>query len=269
MILKYNYIQINDDVYAYTRQGSGEPLVLFHGFTGSSETWTSFIAKLQKDYDVITIDLPGHGKTVTKPGKTLPMFADDFKQILAVLNMKQIHLLGYSMGGRIALALSLEYPELVKTLMLESASPGIESVFERNARKLADDKLANKISQEGITAFVDYWENIPMFTTQKSLSKETQQAIRQERLRQTENGLSQSLQFMGTGVQPSYWDKLASLSLPVLLIVGELDKKFVELNEKMVSLIKDVEMITVPKAGHAVHLEKSNDFESIVSKFLT
>lgn len=268
-MLNYNLIEVNDSTYAYTISGSGEPLVLLHGFTGSSVTWKKYIATWRETYKVITIDLPGHGKTAIESGKSMREFAKDLSQIFNRLQIDTAHLLGYSMGGRAALAFTIEYPELVRSLILESASPGIEGSVQRLERQEADEKLAKRINTMGINKFVAEWENIALFDSQKSLPIPIQETIRQERMAQTASGLSQSLLHMGTGTQDSQWDKLAGITLPVLLIVGEYDKKFVELNELMVKLMRTAEIITVLDAGHAVHVEKMEKFAMIVSKFIT
>lgn len=268
-MLSYKTIEINDAVYAYTSQGSGEPLVLLHGFTGSSETWQNFITKWQENYRVITIDLPGHGKTVNETEKTMAEFTSDLVQIFYTLKIEKAHLLGYSMGGRTALSFAMEYPKLVHSLILESASPGIADATERMNRQAADEKLAKRIKTNGIENFVNAWEDIALFSSQKNLPKHIQDSIRQERLSQTEIGLANALLFMGTGVQPSWWDRLAEIEYPVLLIVGERDEKFVELNELMVKLIRTAEIITVPDSGHAVHVEQVEKFAMIVRQSIS
>lgn len=267
-MLNYQTINVNGASYAYTSQGSGEVLILLHGFTGSSLTWEKYITKWRESYQVITIDLPGHGKSFAKPQKTMSELSKDLARIFKFLHIKQAHLLGYSMGGRVALSFAMEYPELVHSLILESASPGITDVTERKVRQEADIALAERIKTDGIEEFVNYWEDIELFASQKRLDEHVQETIRQERLSHTELGLANSLLSTGTGVQPSWWDRLVEIDYPVLLIVGSLDKKFVELNEKMVKLISIAEIITVLDAGHAVHVEKVDKFAMIVSKFI-
>src|SRR5699024_6441831 len=116
---------INQDIYAYRLVGKGEVIALFHGFTSTQNTWNKLVSKLSEQYQVLTIDLPGHGQTQIKQGKTMRDFSDDFKALLDELNIKKIHLLGYSMGGRTALSFAHYYPQMIQSLILESASPGI------------------------------------------------------------------------------------------------------------------------------------------------
>ena len=73
------------------------------------------------------------------------------------------------MGGRIALAYTIKYPERVTSLILESASPGLKTEQERIERREADELLAKKINSEGIPSFVEFWENIPLFAFAKEI----------------------------------------------------------------------------------------------------
>ena len=168
------------------------------------------------------------------------------------------------MGGRIALSYAIKYPGRVQTLILESASPGLRTEQERNVRKKADDELANKIEANGVTSFVNAWENIPLFASQKQLPPYNQQAIREERLRQKEQGLANSLRGIGTGMMPQVWSKLHVLSMPVTLITGALDTKFVDIAREMTMFIQKVRHLIVNDVGHAIHVENPSEFATIV-----
>lgn len=263
------YVQVNDASYWYELYGKGhkETLVLFHGFTSRTTTWHPFITDFQKEFQVLMIDLPGHGKTKTPP-RTMQSFSADFEQILTKLSIDSCHLLGYSMGGRTALSFAMLYPERVKSLVLESASPGLRTEQERAIRVANDQALMNRIKSDGIAAFVNYWENIPLFNTQKSLPKSTQKKIRQERLSQTVNGLAHSLKYMGTGAQSSWWGHLDRFNNPVCLLVGEKDNKFLNINKQMTALFPQSEFKVVDNAGHAIHVEQPEIFGKIVREFI-
>ncbi len=259
---------INETTYAYSVEGEGEPLVLLHGFTGRKETWHPIIKKLNKSYQVITLDLPGHGQTVAKNKVTMEQFVQDFYELMKQLTQEPFHLLGYSLGGRSALTYALHYPKTVRTLTLESASPGLKTESERLKRRRQDRQLVNMMLEQGLNHFVDYWERIPLFSTQRRLHEEIKLRQRNERLSQTAYGLSQSLLGMGTGAQPSWWEHLTKITFPVLLIIGEEDKKFVRINKEMHKRIKTSELTVVEEVGHAVHLEQIDEFLSVVKDFI-
>src|SRR5699024_2370366 len=124
------------------------------------------------------------------------------------------------------------------------------------------------IESGGIKAFVDYWENIPLFESQKQLSGSVRERIRHERLFHSKEGLAESLRYMGTGSQPSWREELPNLSIPILLLAGEYDKKFIEINQMMEKLLPSVELTIVKNAGHAIHVEQPSIFGKIVIGFL-
>src|SRR5699024_10853301 len=159
---------------------------------------------------------------------------------------------------------SKRHPDYVESLLLESASPGLRTEAEREQRRKKDQQLADKIATEGISAFVEMWENLPLFTTQKNLPENIKQQVRKERLFQTEDGLTISLQWMRTGAQTSCLDQLNSLHMPVYLIVGNLEKIFVEINQEMEKGMTQSEFVIVHEASHAVHVEQAEKFATIV-----
>lgn len=244
-------------------------LVLLHGFTGSTATWHPVIEYWQ-DFRVVAIDLIGHGKTDSpRDAKRYAMERqlEDLESIFRELKLSQFSLLGYSMGGRTALAYAYEYPDRVNKLILESASPGLMLEADRLQRQEVDARSAQEILRFGIEPFVAKWENIPLFDSQKSLPKSVQQQIRQERLAQSAQGLANSLLGMGTGSQRSYWDCLQDLNVPVLLLTGELDSKFCAIAQRMQQLLPNAEHRII-SAGHAIHVEKPAEFATMVMERL-
>ncbi|MER2129258.1 2-succinyl-6-hydroxy-2,4-cyclohexadiene-1-carboxylate synthase [Solibacillus sp.] len=246
-------------------------LVLLHGFTGSTKTWQQVVKALSKSVRCILVDLTGHGQTSAP--KNVAVYSmtyqiDTLHELFQQLHLEKFTLLGYSMGGRVALSYAVKYPDKVEQLVLESASPGLKSEEERAARKEADDALAEKILANGIESFVDKWENIALFASQKFLSEHVQQEIRTERLQQRAIGLANSLRGMGTGVMPNLWDDLTILPMPVTLLTGALDEKFVTLNEKMQNLLTHAKHLTIPAVGHAIHVENPLKFATIVEEMI-
>lgn len=214
-------VTVNDVTYYVDKRGSGEPILFLHGFTGDHSTWRKIGTHFEKEFQVISVDIIGHGATEIPSDPTrydIKKVAADLASILKEMNIDHIHLIGYSMGGRLALTFALLYPCKVKTLILESSSPGLKTAKERSDRVKRDQMLAKKILTEGITSFVDYWEKIPLFSTQQHLPSAKKQQLRTQRLQQSELGLANSLRGMGTGKQPSWWDNLHELNIPVLLL---------------------------------------------------
>lgn len=263
--------QINDVNYNVKVSGTGPAALFLHGFTGSLENWSFLSERLSRNYQVILIDIIGHGHTdspIAPERYQIEKVADDIYAILDRLHLQSCSLVGYSMGGRVALTFAIRYPEKVNKLLLESSSPGLATEKERFLRRQQDEELANFILTEGIEAFVNKWENIALFASQKQLPENIRQQIRQLRLRNNPLGLANSLKGMGTGVQPSWWEHLSTLHLPALLVVGELDKKFCEIASKMAQKMPKAHIETVAQAGHTVHLEQPEKFGKIMEDWL-
>jgi 2-succinyl-6-hydroxy-2,4-cyclohexadiene-1-carboxylate synthase len=260
----------NNVEYHVEIMGEGEPLLLLHGFTGSVETWHFLAPNLSSKYRLIMVDIIGHGKTSSPVDFTrydIKKVAGDLKQIIDSIGLEKVTILGYSMGGRLALSFACMFPHYVKGLILESASPGLATEEERQIRKENDTKLAEQIVGKGMVAFIDYWETIPLFASQKNLPEEKIHDIRKQRLSNSTTGLANSLLGMGTGAQPSWWDGLQNLDFPVLLITGELDDKFCRIASNMRKLMKNCDLKIISGVGHAIHVEDDEKFGKIVSGF--
>lgn len=243
---------------------SQDSIVFLHGFTGSGNDWSIVSKHLSNEFSIKTPDIVGHGNSI------IPANRDDYRmknisETLLKLTDSSFHLVGYSMGGRLALYMATHYPEWVKSLTLISASPGLKTKAEREARRKSDNELADKIENNGIEWFVDFWGNLSLWDSQSS---ELKAQLRENRLKNFPVGLANSLRGMGTGIMPSLWDKLPDLAMPVKLIVGELDSKFMAINQEMVNLIPDADLSIIPGAGHANHLEKPDEFKNILLSFL-
>lgn len=254
---------------------SGEddlPVIVFlHGFTGATSTWTEIMDELAGRFKMIAVDLTGHGETSIPTSidrYSMEAQLNDLEVVFKVLKVTNFTLVGYSMGGRIALGYTIKYPERVRTLILESASPGLKTEEERIARRLADEQLAKRIEAEGIDKFVTFWENIPLFESQKKLSVAQRQKVRKERLRQNEVGLANSLKGIGTGSQPSYWEQLKHIPLPVLLLTGELDEKFVSISREMKKTLPNAMQEIIQDVGHAIHVENPTLFATIIENHI-
>lgn len=266
--MKYKLNGIN---YNVNITGSGQALLLLHGFTGSLHIWDRFIPELSQHFTTIAVDLLGHGKTDAPldPNRyAIERAATDIIELLDTLGIEKAHLLGYSMGGRLALLLAVRYPERFYSLILESSSPGIQNEEERLKRVQSDEELADFIEEKGIEAFIDYWEDIPLFQTQKRVRLEERKKLRHLRLQNRAHGLANSLRGMGTGRQPPLWEELSFITMPVFLIVGSFDTKYVQIAKQIAERVKHAKLNIVNDAGHTVHFEQSETFLELILNFL-
>ncbi|ACZ40425.1 2-succinyl-6-hydroxy-2,4-cyclohexadiene-1-carboxylate synthase [Sphaerobacter thermophilus] len=253
------------------RGGDGPPLLLLHGFTGSAATWEPLLPALQAHFHTVAPDLIGHGRSdvPADPARyAMDRCVADLVALLDALDIDRAAVLGYSMGGRTALHLALAAPERVSALVLEGASPGIADPDERAARVASDAALADRIEREGLQAFVDAWERLPLFASQQRLPEATRARLRAQRLSHTPRGLANSLRGMGAGAMAPVHDRLGEIAVPVLLIAGELDGKYVEISRAMAGAMPQATVRIIPDAGHAPHLEQPEAFVEAVLGFL-
>lgn len=244
-------------------------VVFLHGFTGSTKTWQHVIERMPENIRIFAIDLIGHGLTASPKNVssyTMEAQVDLLEAFFEQRKLTNFHLVGYSMGGRTALAYAIAHPERIDRLFLESASPGLENELDREKRKASDNYLAERLLNEGIREFIDYWQQIPLFTTQSRLSEQVKAEIRAERLAQNELGLANSLRGMGTGAQRSYWDSLTAFARPVILLTGELDQKFYRKAEQMKEQFQNCSHIVINGCGHAIHVENPEVFVTMIEK---
>jgi 2-succinyl-6-hydroxy-2,4-cyclohexadiene-1-carboxylate synthase len=264
-------MQVNGVFYHIARAGAGEPLLLLHGFTGSSVNWNGFVDGFAQEYLVISPDLLGHGKSDSPRDAArygMECCVADLVAILDALKIVRANVLGYSMGGRVALHLAHAHPERVNALILESASPGIKDAAERTQRVTSDKLLAESIERDGVQKFVEYWSKIPLFSTQARLPESMRVKLKQQRLQNNARGLANSLRGLGAGKQAPLWDQLSRVQMPTLLLAGELDKKFASIAQEMGALLPNADVEIVRDAGHTVHLEQTEEFQERVTKFL-
>jgi 2-succinyl-6-hydroxy-2,4-cyclohexadiene-1-carboxylate synthase len=265
-------LYINDIKLNVELEGSGRPLLLLHGFTGSAATWSPHTARFAPRFRTIASDLIGHGRSDSPrdPARyRMERCVADLLALLDALDVERASVLGYSMGGRVALHLAAAAPERVPTLVLESSSPGIADAAERRARVAADEALAESVERDGLAAFVEHWERLPLFASQAALPDVTRARLRAQRLQNDVRGLANSLRGMGAGRQEPLWEQLPTLDIPALLIAGELDAKYCAIVRRMAAALPAARTVIVPNAGHAVHLEQPHVFMENVLEFLS
>ncbi len=251
-------------------EGEGPALLLLHGFTGSSATWTPHLAAFE-GFATVSVDLLGHGDSDAPPTPSryrMERCVDDLTSLLDDMEIDRAAVLGYSMGGRVALQFALRAPDRLWALVLESASPGIEDAEEREERVRSDAALADKIERNGVESFVDRWQAIPLFASQDRLSADVREELRRQRLRNSPVGLANSLRGAGAGVEDPVIRRLREIDIPTLLIAGALDQKYVALAHKMSDALPCARTQIVPDAGHATHLEQPETFDRAVREFL-
>ena len=255
----------------FERRGKGPAVMLLHGFTGSGLSMSEVSLALARDFEVMTPDLPGHGRSIAADDGRFYAFDDCLDRLAATLEEAghaRAHWVGYSMGARLALGFALRFPERVASLLLVGARAGIESASERAGRRRADAALADRIETDGIEAFVDEWLAQPLFASQQRLGREFVAAQRRQRLDNDARSLAASLRGLGPAAQPPLFDGLSRINVPVLLVAGALDRTFVAHARDLERRIPEAGVREIANAGHAVHLEQPAAFVEAAREFL-
>jgi 2-succinyl-6-hydroxy-2,4-cyclohexadiene-1-carboxylate synthase len=246
------------------------PAILFlHGFMGSATDWSDAISALNERFYCVAPDLPGHGASLGLPpeaytveGATRALLA-----LLDELDIERSAIVGYSMGGRLALYLALRHPERCSGLSLESASPGIEDATEREARRRSDEERAKQLEAGNLASFLRDWYQQPLFAS-LARREELVEEIIEARMRNDPIELARSLRGMGTGHQPSLWDGLDALHVPAVAVAGELDEKYARISRRIAGSSPNARAVVVPDAGHNVRLEAPKAYLALLKRSL-
>lgn len=247
----------------------GPTLLFLHGFMGDSHDFDGILPHLWDNFRCLLVDLPGHGQTQV-------IGEDDFygmeKTAIALIHLleqiqrSRVALIGYSMGGRLAFYLALHFPDYFSQVILESASPGLKTAIARQQRREQDAQWIQKLHNEDFSQVLTQWYQQPLFA---SLHHQADfPGLFARRLSNSPQNLAKSLQYLGTGQQPSLWEKLDQNRVSMLLLVGEQDYKFVAINREMALASPQSQLEIFPHCGHNLHLEKSTIFAHCLARRL-
>jgi 2-succinyl-6-hydroxy-2,4-cyclohexadiene-1-carboxylate synthase len=224
-------------------------VVLVPGFTQTASSWSGAAAVAGETCDVRALDVP---PPATFAGTARAIGDAGGRALYA----------GYSMGGRLCLRLALDRPDLVRALVLVSASPGIADPAERATRADADDVLADRVERDGVEAFLAHWLAQPMFATVPAGA-----AGLADRRRLTPAYLAACLRRLGAGVMEPMWNDLPQLTMPVMLVTGTLDEKYTAIARQMLERMHAGVVHTQLDGGHAVPLEQPTALGGLITAF--
>ena len=244
------------------------PVIVFlHGFMGLGQDWKKIALPLSERYYCLFPDLPGHGENLLDAQPGYVAWATALRETLHARGLKYVNLVGYSMGGRLALYFSLKYPEMVEGLVLESVNPGITAPEGRQERAVWDDKNAAKIQSEGLASFLIDWYEMPLFASLKN-NPGLKDELRYQRALHNPENMARVIRHLSPGRQPSLWERLPDLSPSTLLVAGLLDEKYTKVSRQMAEIIPDCELALIPGCGHNAHLEQPDLYGEIIQKWL-
>lgn len=242
-----------------------DAIVLLHGFTGDATTWSELTNHL--DRPVFAVELLGHGRRPSHVKPTIDALVDDVLQQLDDAGIQRATLFGYSMGGRVAMALAARAPHRVRALITLGSHPGLEDDKARCDRRDHDWALADRVEREGLSSFLDFWMELPIFASQSALGSEWREASKRQRMRRSARDYALALRWSGTGTMAPLWNALSESDIPHLAIAGELDSKYSGVAADLVERTGATSAI-IADAGHAAHYEQPAAVANAIAAFL-
>jgi 2-succinyl-6-hydroxy-2,4-cyclohexadiene-1-carboxylate synthase len=244
-------------------------LVLLHGFTGSADSWSELRTLLPGSIQIHAPTLLGHSpEKLDEETISFEDYVDRLAVRLSVSGVEDAHLVGYSLGGRLALALLLQHPDLFASATLIAVHPGLETSSQKLERIQSDAQWSTDLRLHGIEAFVERWERQTIFRNQKKLPVETLLRQRVLRLNHREEGLALALDCLGLAQMPNYLLRAGEIRIPVEIIAGALDNKFQLIGERLADKISKGELLIIGGTGHNVVLEQSKLVSNQIKKWL-
>jgi 2-succinyl-6-hydroxy-2,4-cyclohexadiene-1-carboxylate synthase len=259
-ILEGNDVRLNYEVI-----GEGSPVTLLHGFTQSGRSWHEVISLMPSGWKWVLPDLRGHGATRVRPGAPYTMEActEDLVRLWDSLGITRSHLVGYSMGGRLALHVAAARPERLLSLLTVGAHAGLDEEA-REGRRRGDEALAQRIEKDGLEAFVDYWSRLPLFEGLQRRGPAFAAQVRAARLDNHAAGLAESLRGMGAGAMRPVWNELDRAKLPSTFVAGQLDHGYVASARRLAASVPEGRVVVVQRAGHSVQQERPEAFSRLL-----
>jgi 2-succinyl-6-hydroxy-2,4-cyclohexadiene-1-carboxylate synthase len=243
----------------------GPALVCLHGFLGTGSDWIPFtqaLLRLRPDIQILLPDLPGHGKSVSIPPLN---FSAQLCNTLDAVGISRAALAGYSLGGRLALATAIELPQRFPAFLGISTTAGMESPDEKNTRREADAKLAQRLREDSFESFLRDWWKLPVFDSPK---KPPLAEFLASRLSQNPAALAEVLETWSPGVLPDLWNELPAYPGSALLLAGECDSKYSLAAQRMSQAFRVAQTQILPGCGHRLLEEAPLDLARSVADFL-
>jgi 2-succinyl-6-hydroxy-2,4-cyclohexadiene-1-carboxylate synthase len=239
-------------------------LVLLHGFLGSANDWSALV-RLLPDCNCIAFDLPGHGHAHDQQLKQMADFSTWLNQQLQQRNITNYHLLGYSLGGRLALQFTATQPAGLQSLLLENAHPGLSSTAERKTRASADARWAHRFYREPLTNVLADWYQQPVFA---DLNAAERTALIDKRSRNNAKQLAHILCRCSLAKQTDLQPWLQETSLPILYLCGEDDLKFQTIGAHLATHNTSIKQ-QILAGGHNLHRANPESMTAAIRQWLT
>lgn len=239
-------------------------VLALHGFSGGPASFDRLRAVLGPTVRFVAPDLAGHG-----PEPRFVASYEDEVRVIADLARgleDELVVLGYSLGGRVALGLLGRVP--IRAAVVVAAHPGLRDPVEVEARLADDRRLSQRLVADGPEAFFEAWEALPLFATQRELPDPVREERAALRRSHRPEGLASALLALSLGAMPDHRAAIAAATHPIHFVVGDRDPKFLALASEVVSLTSSARLDVVAGVGHDVLLEAPEGVAAILTTVL-
>lgn len=240
----------------YYDVGSGPPLVLLHGIGGDADEWAFCFERLSRSHRVVALDLLGFGRSDKPPIEyTIAGFVEVVEQFLNVLNLKRVNLLGESLGGWIASAFALKFPQRVDKLILVDAA----GVWGDITTLPIDVRVSTRAHLRDVFRLVFYNKEL---ATDALVDYGYQMHL--------ERGDAPTIESVLRNTSGERLDDVINgISAPTLIVWGEQDEMIpLRVGQNLRRLIRGSKLVVIPECGHLPELEKPEEFVDCVLEFL-
>lgn len=243
-------------------------LVLLHGFLGCSESFQDVAGILGETIAPYALTIYGHDGH--SEAESTCDFEGETARLSCLVNRhaaaKPVHIAGYSLGARLALAMLIRAPRLFHSATLISARRGLDSVAEREQRWASDSDWAQRLRTQPLSKFLDAWESQPIFSAMLRLAPDRLRRLREQRLQHDPEALAMALLGLSLAKMPSFGEELSRVRLPVTILAGAFDRKFVELGEDLQSRLPNGNLVVVDGAGHQLPIERPDAVAAAITE---
>jgi len=263
---------------AYIDEGKGDQtLILVHGLASNAGFWRYNIPELSKHFRVITVDLPGYGKS-QKGNYTysISFYAEQIKNLIEELNLKNVVYVGHSMGGQIGIMFAIKYPNTLSKLIL--ASPAGFEEFQRGEgdwlRSVMTMKGVKSTTEEGIRRNLS--NNFYCWDSKWEWMVE--ERVRMRKAAEFDEFAYTVVRCVNAMLDEPTFDKLNKIKTPTLVVYGKYDGLIpnpylnpgfpADVFKNGIGQINNLKLVELDNAGHMIMIEKADEFNNTVINFL-
>lgn len=247
------------------RDPRAAPVLLLHGLLGSPQSWQEVVSALGHAGPIHAAVLPGHGRPPRPMPSSFEAAADELANDLPHASV----VVGYSLGGRLALGMAAFRPDKTRAVIAIGAQLGLIGEVERAERRSWEREQQELLEKAGLAAFVAHWESQGLFASQRSLDAQRLERQRSQRLAHDARGIAAAMDVLGSGRMPDLLPRVTRERVPVLMVAGESDPRFVARAHAAATAAPNIEARIVAHAGHNVVLEEPEILAGILDQQLS